>query len=411
MGHDGKMHQRWREFIKPWPTFTHDVYSILDGMMVSFKQNLRVINKTTNKYTAFVDGEKKRVQQAKGDSWAIRKPMHQDTVYGEVNLQLTRHISLIKALAAPQRIVNRELRELVTSKLEEKRQLKYTDKQIKEFFTKYFESHHDEWPEVRDGKVEVYYYTSETSDRFFATRKSVVGLTAKDIDAITDSGIRKIMHAHLAAEGGDASVAFSADGIDRMNANIMRLNEGHNHQPIKRVRIFEQANKFAVGHKGNKSTKFVEAAKGTNLFFAIFVNKKGERDYATIPLNVMIDCQKKFGKNWPNCIGSYLQSDEVKLMSADCTLLYLLSPGDLVYVPYEDDKPGVVNLRHVYKVVSMTGKAFHCIPASSASTIVNKMEFEAKNKMETTIDKKYSIKKVCIPIKVNRLGNLYKKEQ
>ena len=27
------------------------------------------------------------IPQVKGDRWAIRKPMHKDTVYGEVNLR------------------------------------------------------------------------------------------------------------------------------------------------------------------------------------------------------------------------------------------------------------------------------------------------------------------------------------
>lgn len=35
---------------KPWDTFTQDMYSILSNIIVSFKQNLRIINKTTNHY-------------------------------------------------------------------------------------------------------------------------------------------------------------------------------------------------------------------------------------------------------------------------------------------------------------------------------------------------------------------------
>jgi CRISPR-associated endonuclease Csn1 len=47
------------------------------------------------------------------------------------------------------------------------------------------------------------------------------------------------------------------------------LNKGKKHQPIYKVRVYEKAEKFTVGQKGNKRTKFVEAAKGTNLFSAI----------------------------------------------------------------------------------------------------------------------------------------------
>ncbi len=41
----------------------------------------------------------------------------------------------------------------------------------------------------------------------------------------------------------------------------MSLNNGKFHQLIYKVRTYEQADKFAVGQTGNKSTKFVEAAK------------------------------------------------------------------------------------------------------------------------------------------------------
>lgn len=63
---------------------------------------------------------------------------------------------------------------------------------------------------------------------------------------------------------------FLPDGIDEMNRNIIQLNNGKYHQPIIKIRWYEQADKFAVGQTGNKSSKFVEAAKGTNLFFAVY---------------------------------------------------------------------------------------------------------------------------------------------
>lgn len=77
---------------KPWDTFTQDVYTALTNIVVSFKQNLRVINRTTNYHQHYNEsGEKKMIPQVKGDRWAIRKPMHKDTVYGEVNLRRRKH--------------------------------------------------------------------------------------------------------------------------------------------------------------------------------------------------------------------------------------------------------------------------------------------------------------------------------
>ena len=74
---------------KPWDTFTQDMYSILSNIIVSFKQNLRIINKTTNHYIHYENGKKVNCSQKQSDSWAIRKPMHKETVYGEINLRRT----------------------------------------------------------------------------------------------------------------------------------------------------------------------------------------------------------------------------------------------------------------------------------------------------------------------------------
>ena len=411
MDRNGNRHERFSDFVKPWPTFTEDVYHTLQDIIVSFKQNLRVINKTSNHYTAIRNERRVTLKQEHGDSWAIRKPLHKETVFGEVNLQLKKKISLKKALANVNSIVSRELK----NKIKEKKALGYSDKDIVEFLDK----SKDVWSEAADGKVEVYYYTADTGDRYFATRKDLIALMAgcttaaaaeKAIESITDSGIRSILLAHLAAEKRNAEAAFSADGLERMNRNIQSLNGGRAHQPIKKVRVFEQANKFSVGAGGQKATKFVEAAKGTNLFYVIYVDKKGSRGYATVPLNVVIGLQKQYEKDWKNHLAERLQQDDLDLMPADRKVLYVLSPGDLVYVPEENEHVDVntIERQRIYKVVSSTGIQLLCIPFYSASVILNKREYEAQNKMETTIDKRYNIKRVCIPLQVDRLGNITK---
>lgn len=407
---DGNRHDKFTDFIKPWHTFTEDVYNTLEGIIVSFKQNLRVINKTSNHYTVIRDGKHITVKQEHGDSWAIRKPLHKETVFGEVNLQLKKKIQLKKALADVNSIVSRDLKE----KIKEKRSLNYSDKDIIDFFDK----NKDVWSEIADGKVEVYYYTKDTSDRYFATRKSLLDVMAgcttvaaaeKAIDSITDSGIRSILKAHLAAEGGNAEEAFSADGLDRMNRNIQTLNGGKAHQPIKKVRVFEQANKFSVGSLAQKSAKFVEAAKGTNLFFVIYTDKEGKRGYATVPLNVVIDLQKQYEKNWKQHLAERLQRDDLNLMPCGCEVLYVLSPGDLVYVPQGESPISILGItrNRIYKMISCGQIQFMCLMHRVASPILNKVEFSTQNKMERALTGEM-IKEVCIPIQVDRLGNITK---
>lgn len=408
---EGNKHDIFGDFIKPWPTFTEDVFNALQGIIVSFKQNLRIINKTSNRYTIIRDGKRINTKQEKGDSWAIRKPLHKETVFGEVNLQLKKKVTLKKALANINSIVDRELKETI----KEKKKLKYSDKQILDFL----EKNKDVWSEVSDGKVEIYYYTNDTDDRYFATRKELLsymtGLTTIDaaekaIDSITDSGIRKILRNHLAAERNNSIEAFSADGLERMNRNIRELNGGKCHQPIKRVRVFEQANKFSVGPNGQKSTKFVEAAKGTNLFFVIYTTPKGTRGYATVPLNIVIEIQKKYEKRWKEHLAERLKEEDLLLMSADDQLLYVLSPGDLVYVPENGNRlviPEMIDKKRIYKCVSMSGIALDCIPNSTSKMIVDAFEYSRHNKMQRALTGEM-IKEVCIPIEVDRLGNIIK---
>ena len=407
---DGKEREIAKEFIMPWNTFATDTKQALEDIIVSFKQNLRVINKTTNHYQHYDEnGKKVLVPQQKGDSWAVRKSMHKDTVFGEVNLRMIKTVSLNEAVKNPERIVNKDFKEKVKELLRDGRDAK--------FIKKYVEDNKDIWSDINLSQIDVYYFTNETNERYFATRKPIdTSFDKKKIkESVTDTGIQKILLAHLAAKGGDPELAFSPDGIDEMNRNITILNGGQYHKPILKVRVYEKAEKFAVGQTGNKSAKFVEAAKGTNLFFAVFVSEKfnketGEteiiRSYCTIPLNVMIDCQKKYGNQWRNNIVAYLK--EEGFVAYDVKLLFILSPNDLVYLPTNEElEEGIkkVDKKRIYKIVSFTGNRLYAILFNIAKSVVDKVEYTQLNKVEFT-DEKQSIKERCVPIKVDRLGNI-----
>jgi len=326
-----------KEFLKPWQSFTEEVKEILQTTLVSFKQNLRVINRTVNNYQKWVkqnDGtlKKENVKQTKGDSWAVRKPMHKDTVYGIISLD-----------------------------------------RIK----------------VPKDKI------------LTATRKNLdTSFDLKRIETITDTGIQKILKNCLTSRGNNPEVAFSPEGIDDMNKNIFKFNDGINHKPILKVRVFELGSRFPVGIKGNKNNKYVEAAKGTNLFFGIYQDEQGKRNYESIPLNIVIERQKQG-----------LTSVPEKNEKGD-SLLFHLSPNDLIYVPKEEEKENK-NLNNfssfakecIYKIVSFTGKRLYAIQNRIAAPIVDKVEFTQLNKLEFTPEK-ISIKEVCIKLKVDRLGNI-----
>ena len=400
---NGKEQDVAKEFIKPWPTFVPDVKNILERIIVSFKQNHRVINKATNVYESYrdenghlrLDKNGKAVkaviaQKSNPDWWAVRKPLHKDTVFAKVALRKIKEVRLGVALQNPDDIVGKELRDEIKRLLG----LGYDEKRIKKYFAE--GENKDIWAEFNPGKVKVYYFTDDT----FAVRKSLdETFDEKKIrTSVTDTGIQKILLGHLSENGNDPKIAFCADGLERMNANLLRLNGGRSHKPIYKVRVYEHASKFAIGSTGNKKDKYVEAAKGTNLYFAIYVDQDGDRSFETIPLNEVIDRMKKGLPPVPevNAVGN--------------RLLFYLSPNDLVYVPGADEIENSEvcikrNNARIYKMVSAQSYQCFFINSSVASPIVNKIEFSSANKMERAITGEM-IKEVCIPLKVDRLGNI-----
>jgi CRISPR-associated endonuclease Csn1 len=107
----------------------------------------------------------------------------------------------------------------------------------------------------------------------------------------------------------------------------------------------------------------------------------------------------------------------------------ILQPGDLVYVPikeeYEKIKDNhslseIIDLNfkknlenRIYKVVSFSKKDLLCVKATISDYIIPcnikkklKGEIDWHNKSPVTMDGDFTIKEVCIKLKVDRLGNV-----
>ena len=403
---DGKEHTKFTDFIEPYEGFQKDVQTVLENIIVSFKQNLRVINKSNNRSLRFVDGKKQMVRQTQGRNWSIRKSLHKATVFGEVNLRKKKYATLSYALQHIDDIVERDVR----TKLRELVQQGMDEKQIK----KYFASNPTILPDVNLRRIEVYYYTNDTNDRYYAVRKPLSDAFTADYitDSITSDGVRRILLAQLERCNNDPKQAFSADGIEQMNADIVQLNRGVPHKPIYRVRTYEKADKFAVGQTGAKSKKFVEADKGTKLFTFVYerINNDGTKSRKLVALTLIdvVNAQKDFGTKWIPSLNEKLQ--RTGLSPSEWSFAFVISPGDLVYVPSDDEiKNGqyVFAINRIYKVVSLDGENPNFIPANIASMIVDGQEFTRHNKTSRDADGRL-IKEFCIPIKTDRLGNIIK---
>ncbi len=148
------------------------------------------------------------------------------------------------------------------------------------------------------------------------------------------------------------------------------------------MRICEQANKYPVGKRNGKIAKFVEAAKGTNLFFAVYESESvdgqtGEivrkRVFDTVPLRDVIERQMHGLSSVP------------EMDSSGNRLKFVLSPSDLVYVPTEAERAAgkvfePIDKERIYKMVSCTNTHCHFIKANVATVLRDGIEFEKKIK-------------------------------
>jgi len=388
----------------------------LEKVVISFKQNLRVINKTNNKtwqWRKQDNGQLKKqlIRQTKGTNWAIRKSLHQETVSGRVLLAQGKEKSIAKALERPDLIIDRTIRNIVLMM-----NLPNATDRI---------AHFKKQPIVVDGKkiTKVKVFTEAT-----AVRSNLSGIqNAKHIQKITDKGIQKILKAHLKSyldEKGKENYAeaFSPEGIEDLNKNIKELNNGKDHKPIYSVRLFEEGKRFSLGNTGNKNTKFVQTADGTNLYLAVYLKPDGTRDFETIPFAELIEHQKQV---------AHLPASErtvIPINPDKGQFIFHLSPNDLVYVPTEEEKNtissakdfelGNEQLKRIYAVNDFSDKTIYFTPQSLASPICPKevdLSFnEKKQKLTGSYDKKTAsldgiqIKSICWKLETDRLGNIIK---
>lgn len=411
-----------KEFLKPWPTFTQDAKGKLETTVISFKNKNRVINKTTNKYWSFTDENgnpyfdkngqpvQRLTRQIKGESWAIRQSLHQESVSGRVTIRrkAAKPVTLKTAIQRWEDIADQKARKVIKKMIEKLNGDR--DKTVD-----YFKKHGLYLDEVRIDSLPMYENVTATAKRTALNSD----FTRKQLEAITDSGIQKILENHLknyTNEKGveDFETAFGEVGLTELNQNIITLNNGKPHQPIRNVRLYEVSQKFPVGTSPDSKHKYVETAKGTNLFFAVYWNEKlGKRTFETVPLNEVIEHQKQT---------AHLPVSErtpIPVNPEKGQFLFALSPGDLVYVPTDEEwetktLPSFSHMKpEVAKRVCIMEKAsgnrcyfqFQTVSSLIANYDIKSpvAEFGSQNKFEK-LDDGTGIKEHCIKLNVNALG-------
>jgi len=504
---------------KPWDSFVVETRNSLETIIVSFKQNMRILTKATNKYISYKDenrnirldnnGKPKKAytKQTKGDMRTIRQQLHEETVQGKRNIRFEKNIRLSDAVEG-----------LISGSyfIKDKRLGKYLKNQIKNEKSKkeilaYLKKQKYKFNENDISKVDVYYFSNadnipETEHKvavrkelspalFSSTEKKKASEKIKE--SISNTVIQQILLKHLnnyntvnvsifvvldkpeilkdekikkdikklksenknlieyfqkekinkkneveifiskakmvfsednIIENPD--LAFSPEGIEEMNNNIIELNSNKRHKPIYKVRIYTKlGNKFNVGETGNKDKKYV--VTGLNPYFAIYCRTDDEknqiRKYQTISLTTTIDRLKYKLPPVPEKLFDKKENQEYEI-------LFYLQPNDLVYIPTveETENPNLINfnkladsqIKRIYKFTDGSGTTGNFVPYYVATTIFNmnkkkqqqndiayniQNEFgigSPQSKNQNTIDGEIQIKKVCLKLKVNRLGEI-----
>ena len=148
------------------------------------------------------------------------------------------------------------------------------------------------------------------------------------------------------------------------------------------------------------------------------------RSYISIPFNIMLDCQKINGLRWKNNLEFYLK--EKGFIDSNTSILFVLSPNDLVYLPFKEALSKnniIIDRNRIYKFIDPGMNTGNFIPYFVAKTIFSiKYSDQKKMGLSIPIQDEYGlgsqgskspraltgemIKETCIPIKVDRLGNV-----
>lgn len=405
-----------KSFLHPWIGFSMDAYVNLLTTLVSFKQNLRVINKANNRYMSYRNEEgelrldrngkprKTLTRQTKGNNWAIRKPLHAPLPYGQKTYPF-QVLEISKNVGKREKIQDGDLRVKVEDAfLQNGESIGATQAYLKNN------------PIVDSNGLpilsavflipEVRYRKRQPVERL--ANRGLGGIkTAEDaikfINKVSDLCLRADLLQHLKLSGDDIDVAFSAEGIEAFNSNRKI--------PVFKLPISEASSlKFPIGGRYNTRVKYGEAESGTNLFFGVYWNEaKHKREFDTVGLHEVIRHQKEISikpRSQRTAIPENLEKGK---------LLFALSPNDLVFVPLpsELEKPELVNMKsltfsqiqRIYKMVSTTQGKLECVPSYYASSIVRN-EVGSNNKSQNTIYENIQIKESCWKLEIDRLGSI-----
>lgn len=446
------------------------ILEALENCIVSFKNDFKIVSKSSNKYESYYDKDgnlrldkngkpqKDFISQKNLNQkhWSVKKPLHKDNPSSRIEAGILSKV-WYSSLNSLEDIVDENLRNkaidifqnidenedvsmfLKTKYKEAKELLKMIEKKQKQITKEKqsssrealnksieklksdYENEYDpflifenekliEKMNFNEIKYRKYQPLIDLADRKSQTKK-IVTLDAmkKKLEKISDSEIKKELLDHLEQSGNDIDIAFSIEGIESFNNKRKEAGKSI----LKKIPISEGGSgKYIVGNKLSNKHKWVEAEQGTNLYFAIYEDKDKVRSFEKIPLRAAIS---RITNNEEIVPKSNKKGDK---------LLFVLSPNDIVYLPTMEEfrESNYVTALNFKKdrffTVNDFSKAIYFSPVNVSSSIVSKeidMNYdENKEKITGSYDTKTAsfegvqIKDFCWKIEIDRLGNISK---
>jgi len=412
-----------RDFKQPWFNFTKDVKDAIEGVIVSFKTNNKIVTKPQNRtsYYKLVNGKpiKEFKPQKTNPRWmAVRKSMFKEPqgviylkeIYDEKNVSKAVEIQINRMLHENQSKIKRtpyiydKGARQVIKEIIEKTGIPIQDKDLlMNEINKYLKKTPltdllgNEKKTIQIATFEEYAAKRVVLDKTFDHKKIDKIPYAKNGKSV----LGKILHEHLDSDefrdekgNSDPAKAFNREGLELLEKKAGR--------PITKVTIYEkkdESSKF-----GNR---YVEVDAGSNTYFVMYENQRTRErtDFHSVPTHKAIE---------KIVMGEPIAEDKKGFDKI------ILSPGDLVYVPTiaQIEKKDEINWTNkkeiserIYQVRKFSKKQCYFLK-STVSDLISSYdsnsklgEYGSQNLVEKN-DDDLKIIDVCIKLKVDRLGNI-----
>ncbi|OFY13679.1 MAG: type II CRISPR RNA-guided endonuclease Cas9 [Bacteroidetes bacterium GWE2_42_24] len=399
-----------QHFPLPFTGFFSKLRDVLSGIVVSIKSTDKLVTKAKNTITRF-DPETNRYYNSKQEKngWAVRGALHDEQPLGELIRQEKEAVSKVldKLAANPMLLdeIDKSSKYLAVpwqrEAIKKHLALFNNDFIMMKRGLKKMPLLNDYGKAIESITVFKKYYTK--------IRPIDVSLTLKQVNMIIDPLIKQEVKSLLEQNGGDPKKAFTTDNLISWNAQRK--------VPVFKVKCKVDDTEVGTSEGRTLLTKqspynyIKHIEKGDN--YALLINEEitnNKRTFEVISFFDAVDFK---------LTGIPITSEKHGFKS------FILRKNSLVYIPTPEENIGSIDLsqtkrlnERIYRVVKFSGKQFYFIPVAISQVIKNPLsepgliieEYGSQSCTEFhgISDSRIKIAEVCLPLGINRLGQLTK---